>query len=126
MTFAKRLFRIAGRSGLLIVLPMYFVERQYGLDYPPPTTHPDFYYGFIRVTVACQVMFLIINIDPIRYRPMMLAGVVEKFTYGIAVSWLIAAGHTPQVLALTAVIDLTFGVLFLAAFVRTRALEVDR
>ena len=126
MTFAKRLFRIAGLSGLLILLPMYFVERQYGLDYPPPVTHPEFYYGFVGVTVACQVMFLIISVDPIRYRPMMLAGVVEKFTYGIAVSWLVAAGRTPEVLALTAAIDLTFGVLFLAAFVRTRTLEVQR
>ena len=118
--FARRVFRIAGLSGVLIVLPMYFVERQYGIDYPPAITHPEFFYGFVGVTLACQVMFLIISTDPIRYRPMMLAGIVEKVTYGAAIIWLVSAGRTPSVVGVTAAVDLTFGVLFLAAFLKTK------
>ena len=119
MAFSRRLFRIAGLSGLLILLPMYFVERQYGTDYPPAVTHPEFYYGFIGVTLACQVMFLIISIDPIRYRPMMVAAIVEKFAYVIATAWLIVSKRTPDVLTLTVAIDFTFGMLFIVAFLRT-------
>ena len=119
MAFSRRLFRIAGLSGLLILLPMYFVERQYGTDYPPAVTHPEFYYGFIGVTLACQVMFLIISVDPIRYRPMMVAAIVEKFAYVIATAWLIVSERTPDVLTLTVAIDFTFGMLFIVAFLRT-------
>lgn len=120
MPFARRVFRIAGLSGVLIVLPMYFVERQFGTDYPPAITHPEFFYGFVGVTLACQVMFLIISTDPIRYRPVMLAGMVEKVTYSAAIIWLVGAGRAPSVLGVTAAVDLTFGALFLAAFLKTR------
>ena len=126
MMFSKRVFRIAGLSGLLILLPMYFVEHRYGMDYPPAITHPEFYYGFAGVTLACQVMFLIISVDPVRYRPMMIAAILEKVAYGTATTWLILEGRTPQALALTAAIDLTFGALFLAAFLRTPPLEARR
>ncbi len=119
MAFSRRLFRIAGLSGILIVLPMYFVERQYGMDYPPAVTHPEFYYGFIGVTLACQVMFLIISVDPVRYRPMMIAAIIEKLSYVIATAWLILSGRAPNALTLTVLIDLTFGALFIAAFLRT-------
>ena len=119
MTFSKRVFRIAGLSGVLILLPMFFVENQFGVDYPPPLTHPEFYYGFVGVTLACQVMFLIISVDPLRYRPMMLAGIVEKVSYGVSTIVLIAGGRTPEVLGVTAAVDLTFGALFAVAFVKT-------
>ena len=123
MPFARRVFRIAGLSGVLIVLPMYFIERQYGIDYPPAITHPEFFYGFVGVTLACQVMFLIISTDPIRYRPVMIAGIVEKVTYGAAILWLVGAGRTPGVLGVTAAVDLTFGALFLAAFLGTASYQ---
>ena len=120
MTFAKRVFRIAGVSGVLIMLPMYFIEQEYGTDYPPAITHPEFFYGFVGVTLACQVMFLIISTDPIRYRPMMVAAMLEKATWVIAVFWLVLAGRTPAIVTVTAAVDLTLGVLFVASFVKTR------
>ena len=119
MTFPKWLFRIAGLLGLVIVLPMYFVERQYGTDYPPAITHPEFYYGFVGVTLACQIMFLIISVDPVRYRPMMIAAIAEKLTYVTATTLLIFTGRTPGVLMLSVAMDLTLGILFVAAFLRT-------
>jgi hypothetical protein len=121
MRFATWVFRLAGATGLLILLPMYFLEAWYGAEYPPPITHPELYYGFVGVALACQVMFLIIGSDPARYRPMMVPAMIEKFTYGIGTAWLVAGGRTVPTLAATAAMDLTLGVLFVAAFVKTRS-----
>ena len=46
-----------------------------GLDNPPPVTHPEFYYGFVGVALAFQLVFLTIASDPLKYRPLILAGI---------------------------------------------------
>jgi len=58
MKFAKVVFLVAGIYGLIVLLPLYFMEAQTGRDYPPPITHPEYYYGFIGVAVAWQLVFL--------------------------------------------------------------------
>jgi hypothetical protein len=124
MTFATWVFRLAGFSGLLILLPMYFFESWYGTEYPPPINHPELYYGFVGVALACQVMFVIIGSDPLRYRPMMVPAMIEKFTYGLWTAWLVVVGRTVPALAVTAAMDLTLGILFLAAFFKTSSQPV--
>src|ERR1044071_7727466 len=75
VNFARRVFLIAGIYGLIVLLPMYLLEEKTGRDFPPPITHPEFYYGFIGVAVDWQVLFLILSRNPIRYRPMMIPSV---------------------------------------------------
>jgi hypothetical protein len=114
--FAKYLFYFAGGYGVLILPPMYFLEQRIGRESPPPITHPEYFYGFIGVALACQVMFLIIGSDPVRYRPLMLAGVIEKLSFVIPVSILYQTSRVSNQLFLAAMFDLTLGVLFLVAF----------
>jgi hypothetical protein len=78
MKFARTIFLIAGIYGLLVMLPQYFLEGRIGRDTPPPISHPEFYYGFIGVTIAWQILFLIISNDPLRYRVMMIPAVFGK------------------------------------------------
>jgi hypothetical protein len=52
MRFARWVFLLSGVSGILLVTPPYFLERQTGEDYAPPVTHPEYYYGFLGVTLA--------------------------------------------------------------------------
>src|SRR2546423_15093707 len=85
MRFARRLFLSAGIYGLLVLPPQYFLEEKNGRDFPPAITHPEYYYGFIGVAVACQVLFLIVAHDPLRYRPVMIPAILEKASFGIAV-----------------------------------------
>ena len=59
MTLATWIFHLAGIIGILIIAPFYFIETQIGLDMPPAITHPEYYYGFIGVTLAWQVGFLL-------------------------------------------------------------------
>lgn len=123
--FARRLFLIAGIYGLLVLLPQYFLEAKNGRDFPPPITHPEYYYGFIGVAVAWQVLFLIIAKDPVRYRAMMIPSVLEKASFGIAAVVLFLLGRIPPLTLGFGILDLIFGALFVAAYVRTPAREAD-
>ena len=83
-TFARRVFLIAGIWGLLIMLPQYFLEDRIGRTAPPPITHPEYFYGFIGVTIAWQFAFLVISRDPIRYRALMPVAVVVASNFAVA------------------------------------------
>jgi len=118
--FARRVFTGAGIYGLVCVVPMYWLERYFGEQYPPPITHPEFFYGFVGVTIAWQLVFLVMGGDPMRYRPLMLPAIVEKLGWGVAVSALVARGRTAPGMLPPAFVDLALAVLFATSFVRTR------
>ena len=123
MRFAQRVFLIAGLYGLLLMPPMYFMERQIGIDHEPPITHPEFYYGFLGVVLAFQVAFLIIASDPRSYRPLMIPAMIEKFSFVLALVGIYAAGRGEEVMStmpIAGAIDGVLGVLFIVAWVKTR------
>jgi hypothetical protein len=117
--FAKIVFWIAGIWGVLIVTPLYFMFDLIGQKDPPPITHPAFYYGFVGAGLAWQIAFFIIAANPVRFRPLMIAGVVEKFTYGAALSVLYLQHRLHLSDLAFGGVDLLFGVLFVVAFFRT-------
>jgi hypothetical protein len=92
-----------------------------GVQYPPAITHPDFYYGFVGVGLAWQVAFLVISSDPLRFRPMMLAAMFEKFSYVLTLIVLYAQGRLSASQAAVIAPDLVLGILFVAAFLKTSA-----
>jgi len=119
MLFAKGVFRLAGAIGLVLIVPQYFLEEQTGRDFPPPITHPEHYYGFLGVTLAWQVLFLIIAADPVRLRPAMPAAVLEKASFAVAVPILYAQQRVPALLIGFALLDALWGVLFVVAYLKT-------
>ena len=119
MKFARLVFLIAGIYGLLVMLPQYFLESRIGRD-TPPITHPEFFYGFIGVTLAWQVVFLIMSRDPVRYRPLMIAAVVEKVSFVFALIVLFLQHRVSPTMFVPGGIDALLGVLFIVAFVKTR------
>jgi hypothetical protein len=121
MKFAKTVFYIAGVYGLLVLVPQYFLEEKNGRDYPPAITHPEYYYGFIGVALAWQVLFLIIARNPVRYRAAMLAAMIEKFSFVIAAVVLLMQNRIPMPMFGAAMIDLFLGMLFVVAFLKTEA-----
>lgn len=121
MNFAKRLFSIAGIYGLIVLLPQYFLEAKTGRDFPPPITHPEYYYGFLGVALAWQVLFLLIARDPVRYRAMMIPAVLEKASFGLAAIVLFLLQRISTVILGFAVLDLIFGALFVVAYLKTPA-----
>ena len=123
MRFAKVVFLVAGVYGLLVLVPQFFLEEKTGRDFPPPVNHPEYYYGFLCVAAAWQVLFLILSRDPARYRAMMIPSILEKVIFGVAAVVLFLQGRVTPVLLVFAAIDLLLGALFFAAYLKTPARE---
>jgi hypothetical protein len=120
MKLARYSFLIAGIYGLLSLSPMYFLEAKNGRDFPPAITHPEFYYGFIGVALAWQVLFLVLSINPKRYRPMMIPAMLEKLSFAVPVIALFLQNRVAFLMVVAAVPDLIFLGLFVTAFIKTR------
>ena len=122
MRFARIVFTAAGIWGLVVLSPLLFLREAIGRQYPPAITHSDFYFGFVAVALAWQIAFLIIGRDPVRLRPLMPAAMIEKFGYIATLLILYSRGELQagQVIA-PAVPDGVLGILFLAAFLRTKS-----
>ena len=120
MRFARIVFLVAGIYGLLVLTPLYFMEDKIGRTAPPAITHPEFFYGFVGVGLAWQVLFLVLASDPVRYRAMIFPSILEKVGYGMALIVL----YSQHRVALTTLAigsgDWIFAFLFLAAYFKTK------
>ena len=121
MKFAKILFWVAGIWGVLVLAPLFFIFDLIGQRDPPAITHPGFFYGFAAVGLAWQIAFMFIARDPIRFRPLMIPSMVEKFGYGITVVALVLQARMHAFDLVFAATDLLLGVLFVVAYLRTPA-----
>jgi hypothetical protein len=120
MRFARIVFIGAGIWGIVVLVPLYFLVDITGRPYPPPDSYPQFFYGFLAVALAWQAAFLTIGSDPERFRLFMIPGILEKFGYVATLAVLHAQGRISSVDASPAAPDLLLGILFIAAFVKTR------
>ena len=123
MRFGRIVFLIAGIYGLVVMLPQYFLGDTIGRNTPPPITHAEFYYGFIGVTIAWQVLFLILSQNPVRYRLMMIPAVLEKAAFLIPVVILLFQRRVPPSMLAPASIDFVLGILFVVAFLKIRGVS---
>lgn len=120
MKFASRVFLIAGIYGLLVLPPLYFLEKRVGIEEPPAITHPEYFYGFIGCAIAWQIAFLMMSRDPLRFRLLILPAVFEKFSYGVAIAILFLQSRVSPAALVFGGIDLLLGCLFIASFLKTR------
>jgi hypothetical protein len=120
MRFAKIVFWIAAIWGVLTLTPLYFMFDLIGRADPPPITHPGFFYGFVGVALAWQIVFFFIARDPERHRPLMIPSVLEKLSYSVAVLVLVMQGRMHPSDLVFAGTDLLLGVLFVLAYFKTR------
>ena len=119
MKFARVVFLVAGIYGLIVLVPQFFLDAKIGRDSPPPSTPPEYFYGFICVAVAWQVLFLVLSRDPVRYRPMMIPAMLEKIGFPIAVVILFLQGRLDPTIFIPASADLILLVLFFASYRKT-------
>lgn len=121
VVFARRVFTIAWVWGLLSLPPMFFLESLVAKETGAPVSPPEYYYGFLGTAAAFQVVFFLIARDPLRLRPVMIAGVLEKLAFVITALALVALGRTQAGILVFAAIDACLGACFAAAFARTRS-----
>ena len=120
MKFARITFILAGTIGILVLIPLYFQMEKMGLDNPPAITHPEFYFGFIGVALAFQIVFIIIATDPLKYRPLMLAAIFEKLAFVIPTFYLYSQGSPLGSMIIGAALDLMWAILFIASYFKVR------
>jgi len=120
MKLARWIFTIAGVYGILVIAPLYFAEGQIAQNDPPAITHPEFFYGFVGITLAWQLVFLVIARNPVRYRPLMLVSVLEKLAYGVPGIVLFTQQRVKTMTLTFGCVDLVLGALFVVAFLVTR------
>ena len=119
LKFAKIVFWIAAIWGFLIITPLYFMFDLIGKNDPPPITHPAFFYGFVGVALGWQIAFVFIARDPVRFRPLMIPAILEKLVYSIPVIILVLQKSMHPTDLVFAAIDLSLGILFVVAYLRT-------
>jgi len=118
--FAKFVFIGAGIWGLSVLTPLYWLVDITGRHYAPPANQPHFFYGFIAVALVWQIAFLMIGTDPVRFRPLMILAMLEKFSYVSTLIVFYAQSRIPAIDFQPAVPDGLIGLLFVAAFWATR------
>jgi hypothetical protein len=121
--FARWVFTIAGIYGVIVVAPQYFLEHRFAQDFPPALTHPEHFYGFIGVTLAWQLVYLLIGTDPIRYRPVIPIAMLAKLSFGIACVVLYLQGRLAPVVLAASSLDLFLVILFGICFLLTPPAE---
>jgi hypothetical protein len=121
MRFAQMTFRIAAIWGVLVITPLYFMFDLIGRQDPPPITHPAFFYGFVGLALVWQIAFFFIASDPVRYRPLMIPSMFEKFSFVAAVVVLVLQARTRSSDLLFAGTDFLLGVFFVIAYFKTPA-----
>ncbi len=118
--FARIVYGLAAIYGFIVLPPLYFLLGKVGQSAPPPVTHPEFYYGFAGVALLWQFVFVLIAIDPLRYRPIMPITFLEKLVYTVPVVILYVHGQANQNILLPSLGDPVFGIFFVAVYLRTR------
>jgi hypothetical protein len=118
--FERRVFTVAWIWGVVSLAPLYFMEGRLGAAAPPAITHPEYFYGFIGCALAWQAVFFLIARQPQALRALMPVAVLEKLGFAIPTVALVALGRVTAANLFFAAIDLTFAVLFSAAYLRGR------
>jgi hypothetical protein len=121
MTFARYTFIVAGVWGVAVLTPLFFLVDLTGRPYAAPVEYPHFFYGFLSVALAWQMAFLVIGSNPVRFRPFMIVGFIEKAGYVIGTTVLRSQGRISAADASTAFPDALLLALFIVAFLKTRA-----
>ena len=120
MKLAKWTFRTAGVFGLIVMIPMLFVENLIEQIMPPPVNHPEFFYGFVVLNICWQILYLFLAKDPIRFRPMMIPAFLAKASAPVALIWLYLQRRISSQWITTSIMDGVFAILFLVSYWATR------
>lgn len=102
------------------MLPQYWMENRIALDSPPAITHPEYFYGFIGVVIAWQLVLLLIARGPARYRAVMPIAVVEKIVFFAPVVLLYSQQRVTNAVLGFGILDFIWASLFAASFILMR------
>lgn len=111
-------FLLAAIFGILVLAPAVVLGHVNGLSLPPPIADfPQIHRLILGPALAAQFLFLLIAVDPRRFRSLMLIGIGEKAVAVLAIPLLLATGGAiTGALWAVPIVDGTLGVAFYAAW----------
>jgi hypothetical protein len=84
-----------------------------------------FFYGFVGVTLAWQLLFFAIAREPVRLRPVIPCAVLEKLSFGIGAMVLYRQGRLDHGDLYFGGIDLALALLFILCWLRLPHRETE-
>lgn len=112
MKFIRIIFAVAAAWGLLALVPGLFDEAG---------PRPEYYYGFIGIALVFQLIFIMIAIDPGRYRALIPISILEKLSFFLPVTILYTQGRvTMGPIFFGAMVDGLFMLSFALAWLLSR------
>jgi len=121
MKFSRYVFLLAAFYGVCVLVPGFFVggAGEFTSDSPPAL--PEFYFGFLSLALVFQGVFVLIAMDPIKFRPFMIIAVFEKLSFFLVVVVLASSGKmsTESQYFMGGMIDGGLAALFLTAWLVT-------
>lgn len=112
MKFVRILFALAAAWGLFALVPGLFGEAG---------PRPEYYYGFIGLALVFQLVFILIALDPARYRALIPIAILEKLSFFLPVTILYLQGRVAMgPVFFGAMVDGLFMLLFALAWLVSR------
>jgi hypothetical protein len=117
LKFARIVFLSAPIFGVIVLAPGFFAGTTLHDGSPRPGL--PFYFGFLCLSLTWQFVYVLIGLDPVRYRPMMLLAALAKLSYfAVCVVLFLTAHLAVGPLLYISCIDASYAVLFITALVR--------
>ena len=115
MKFVRILFGLAAAWGGLVLVPGLFAEAG---------PRPEYYYGFVGLALVFQLVFVMIAVDPVRYRALIPIAILEKLAFFLPVSILYLQGRVAVGgVFYGAMVDGLLAILFVLAWIRSRTVD---
>lgn len=112
MKSVRIIFGLAAAWGLFALIPGLFA---------PAGPQPEYYYGFYGLALVFQLVFVMIAVDPVRFRALIPVAILEKLAFFLPVAVLYTQGRVAMGgVFFGAMIDGLLAMLFALAWVRSR------
>ncbi len=117
MKFVRIIFAVAAVWGFLALIPGLFAQ---------PGGQPEYYYGFYGLALVFQLVFVMIALDPARYRALIPIAILEKLSFFLPVTVLYLQGRVAMgSVFFGGMIDGLWMLLFGLAWLRLRRVGTD-
>ena len=93
MKSVRIIFSLAAAWGFLALIPGLFAETGVGAALPFAISQPEYYYGFYGLALVFQLLFVMIALDPVRFRPLIPIAILEKLSFFLPVTILFMQGR---------------------------------
>lgn len=115
MKIVRIIFALAAAWGFLAVIPGLFADAG---------PRPEFHYGFLGLALVFQLIFVMVAIDPARFRPLIPIAVLEKLAFFMPVTLLYWQGRVVMgPVFVGAMVDGLLMLLFALAWILSRQTE---